>query len=822
MWAGVICAAYSAAISAATVVVKDHVTDTAAWDEDGGGILDHFIDPDPGWSGLAGIAMTGNGQRLSTIGVIWGHASVLGEPNGGDFHELRWRFRFFPDTSSFALTAMYNPAPNPNWEAVFDAPSNPGWTDVIGTFLGFELRYAEVDVSRLNIITTSGETHVVVLVPESRLSVPQTIAAVAMSAGGGTTIGTESDWYERGEYLGAEGPGSLASLGENWSCVASKVTVGQALTIHVSMAGNNTNDGLTWATAKLTAQAGLDAATSGDQVWVAAGTYVENVTLADGVALYGGFAGNEDPATFDLATRDFTAHETILDGNQAGSVVTCPPGATTTTRIDGFTIRNGNAWTGNAYGGGIYCDHSSPSIENNRITGNDAAWGGGICCHGGLPTIARNTVTGNGTYYGGAGVYCWDSSATIRNNMITANASAGHNDAFGRGAGSGIHCVAIWPVLSSPTITSNIISGNRNKLSHSGAIFCDMYVAPTITNNTIADNVDYGIRGEGPLVVKGNMVSRNLCGIMSVEGVIEGNTIYGNALAGIQVEAGSGTVANNVIVGNGHSGGGTSGGVQNLGWSGTISNNTVVANGGDWGGGIYVSYQAGYHIVNNIVALNSSGLRSDADSFLVLRYNCVYGNAAYDYSGLADPTGVDGNISADPLFLRNASAGPDGQWGTADDDYGDLRLQAVSPCIDAGNNADVLAGILADVAGHLRSIDDPSTPDCQWSPGTCGTAPIVDMGAYEFVPVLPSDFDRDGDVDPVDLDVFKACATGPAIPYNPAALPEPEPGCALTPDGNGKIAADFDQDGDVDQSDFGIFQRCFSGSGHVVDAGCAQ
>jgi hypothetical protein len=85
-----------------------------------------------------------------------------------------------------------------------------------------------------------------------------------------------------------------------------------------------------------------------------------------------------------------------------------------------------------------------------------------------------------------------------------------------------------------------------------------------------------------------------------------------------------------------------------------------------------------------------------------------------------------------------------------------------------------------------------------------------------------ADFNHDGDVDGDDLSVFEACATGPAIPYNQAELPEPEPGCTLTPDGNGKIAADFDEDGDVDQSDFGAFQRCYSDEGNSADPGCAD
>lgn len=54
------------------------------------------------------------------------------------------------------------------------------------------------------------------------------------------------------------------------------------------------SDRSSWAKTKRTVQASLNAATpTGGDVWVAAGTYVETVTVPLGVSLYGGFAGSE-------------------------------------------------------------------------------------------------------------------------------------------------------------------------------------------------------------------------------------------------------------------------------------------------------------------------------------------------------------------------------------------------------------------------------------------------------------------------------------------------------------------------------------------------
>jgi parallel beta-helix repeat protein len=236
-----------------------------------------------------------------------------------------------------------------------------------------------------------------------------------------------------------------------------------AATIYVCPAGSDANDGLTWPTAKKTVQAGLNAAASDDQVWVAAGTYVENITLKSGVALYGGFAGGES----DLAQRNWTTNVTVLDGNQQDRVVSLPLTPGQTARLDGFTIRNGRPYLG---GGGILCGGGSPVIANNRITGNNVRpleWGGGIFCEDGSPTIINNVITGNSASAGG-GIYCWDGSPTIANNIIAGNSVYD--------SGGGI----CWKSHENLTLVNNTIIGNS--ASSGGGIYSGSSSFPTITN----------------------------------------------------------------------------------------------------------------------------------------------------------------------------------------------------------------------------------------------------------------------------------------------------------------------------------------------------
>ena len=172
-----------------------------------------------------------------------------------------------------------------------------------------------------------------------------------------------------------------------------------------------------------TIQAAINASNSGDTVLVGPGKYVENIDfLGKGILLISA-EGSE---------------ETIIDGGQNGSVVSFASHEDSTTRIKGFTIRNGSGIIGadgRQYGGGIYCSSSSPRIEYNVITENNVssgcgAYGGGIAILGNAhPIIEGNRFIANSVNslcdalvnYGG-GIYMAGSAAPlVYENIFSSN-----------------------------------------------------------------------------------------------------------------------------------------------------------------------------------------------------------------------------------------------------------------------------------------------------------------------------------------------------------------------------------------------------------------
>jgi len=147
--------------------------------------------------------------------------------------------------------------------------------------------------------------------------------------------------------------------------------------------------------------AGIAVAQDGDTLLVHPGIYHENISY-DGknitiTSLYDGDQYNES----------YIAN-TVINGNQNGTVVRFNNNETRSAVLNGFTITNGSGhleleFSTFGVGGGIYIQHASPVISNCIVEHNFAYLGGGIALRsGGNPLFKGNTIRYNlGYSYGG-------------------------------------------------------------------------------------------------------------------------------------------------------------------------------------------------------------------------------------------------------------------------------------------------------------------------------------------------------------------------------------------------------------------------------------
>ena len=376
-----------------------------------------------------------------------------------------------------------------------------------------------------------------------------------------------------------------------------------------------------------TIQAGINAASDGDTVLVAPGTYVENI---DSMGKTITVTSSGGPA------------KTIIDGSQGDVVVSFVSGETRSSVINGFTIENAGASmypnsNPDTYFMGVNVGASSPTITNNVITKN---YGYGIEVYNGGALISGNTITYTSTQYDpqqdygcdyddGDGIFVEGAATsvttTISNNTIEFN--VGHCE----GGGIGLYAAPLSTIIS-----NNIIANNRS-LGYGGGLY-EVNGSVSLYQNLIYNNVS-GVAGGGVYLGMGS--EDNATGPLTV--FITNNTIYGNTISLNPLIEDAWVDGSQVAL---------PGYVSQLGFF----NDLIIANDSYSAIACWPSYQ--YLSGAPPVVLNSDVRNA--------------GGAAYG-GWCTSPAGNTGNISADPKFNNPSS--------------GDFHLLAGSPAIDTGFNA---------------------------------------------------------------------------------------------------------------------------------------
>jgi hypothetical protein len=450
---------------------------------------------------------------------------------------------------------------------------------------------------------------------------------------------------------------------------------------------DNSGDGTSWAAAKKTIQAGINASTANDTILVKYGLYV----IAEACSVGSNRKITSDDGTHNSwDTADFDSSQCIIDANSVCRVMEIiGPTVSSLTVIRGFKLTNGIATNEGdpnyANGGGIFIiDEADPVIEYCWITNNIAGtnhngYGGGIAIiyANAEPTIRYNIIDNNiatTSWFGyGGGIYCLDvTAAYIYGNSITNNTASTNRV----GHGGGICCQTSTAEIWDNTISGNVGSGpGASGGARGGGIYA--FSSPVdihdniVTYNTATHGVNemgYGggiyCEGEGTIIRDNPDISHNVgssAGRGSGGGICcpgFNSTITGNV---ITYNTASTSNSGNAYYRYAQGGGMVCGNNGNLVSSNTISNNVASENGEGRGGGIY--FDSGQTIERNIISYNAASNTNDGSGGGTWSYNSgatsVVNNAFYrnankrGAAGSGTGSGMHHNAGGTPTISNN-------------------------------------------------------------------------------------------------------------------------------------------------------------------------
>jgi hypothetical protein len=245
----------------------------------------------------------------------------------------------------------------------------------------------------------------------------------------------------------------------------------------------------------------IDEAVSGQEIWVAQGTYypgtlrTDSFILKTGVKIYGGFKGGEST----LGQRNIWENLTILSGNigvggdnsdNSYHVLSATGNMSTeNTLLDGFVIEDGYADNGSDGAGILFRDGASPLIRNCIIANNFSTGNGGALGFSGstasAPRVEFCLFDGNSAV-NGAVAYLSGSNFHLDMHNITAVSNIASNAAaviYAANSATAITDSSIyWNNLAAGTVQS-LFSEAGNVTTNYSAVD-DLSLPGTVNNVT--------------------------------------------------------------------------------------------------------------------------------------------------------------------------------------------------------------------------------------------------------------------------------------------------------------------------------------------------